>query len=91
MRRTAFLVSLFTRDQLVQALRGRDPELQRQLVELETFGQETPAEEKLAKRGKGREADIFRHWLLARLNEAELVEDDEAGEPDDEEDLGDQQ
>jgi hypothetical protein len=41
--------------------------------------------------GKGREADIFRHWLLARLNEAELVEDDEAGEPDDEEDLGDQQ
>src|SRR5919199_1325816 len=22
--------------------------------------------------GKGREADIFRHWLLARLNEAEL-------------------
>jgi hypothetical protein len=24
--------------------------------------------------GKGREADIFRHWLLARLNEAELVD-----------------
>lgn len=29
--------------------------------------------------GKGREADIFRHWLLARLNEAELKEDDETG------------
>ena len=26
--------------------------------------------------GKGREADIFRHWLLARLNEAELAEED---------------
>lgn len=38
--------------------------------------------------GKGREADIFRHWLLARLNEAELVESEEA-EQGDEEDLGD--
>ena len=37
--------------------------------------------------GKGREADIFRHWLLARLNEAELTERDESGERD-EEDLG---
>jgi hypothetical protein len=27
--------------------------------------------------GKGREADIFRHWLLARLNEAQL-EDEES-------------
>ena len=26
--------------------------------------------------GKGREADIFRHWLLARLNEAELERED---------------
>src|SRR5215212_8965369 len=26
--------------------------------------------------GKGREADVFRHWLLARLNEAELHEED---------------
>jgi hypothetical protein len=25
--------------------------------------------------GKGREADIFRHWLLARLNEAEIIEE----------------
>ena len=24
--------------------------------------------------GKGREADIFRNWLLARLNEAELTD-----------------
>ncbi|HKQ51468.1 MAG TPA: hypothetical protein VJT74_03810 [Pyrinomonadaceae bacterium] len=24
--------------------------------------------------GKGREADIFRHWLLAKLNEADLTE-----------------
>ena len=42
-RRTAFLVSLFTRDRLVSALRARDPELHRQLVELETYGME-PAE-----------------------------------------------
>lgn len=27
--------------------------------------------------GKGTEADIFRHWLMARLNEAELTRDDE--------------
>ncbi|MCA1557023.1 MAG: hypothetical protein LC731_00615 [Acidobacteria bacterium] len=34
--------------------------------------------------GKGTEADIFRHWLMARLNEAELSVDDEeaAGEED---------
>src|SRR4051812_33897676 len=37
--------------------------------------------------GKGREADIFRQWMLARLNEAELTEREEtAGE----EDSGDQ-
>lgn len=38
--------------------------------------------------GKGREADIFRHWLLARLDEAELTEDGD-GDQRDEEDLGD--
>jgi len=38
--------------------------------------------------GKGREADIFRHWLLARLNEAELAPEDESGGRD-EEDQGD--
>jgi hypothetical protein len=27
--------------------------------------------------GKGTEADIFRHWLMARLSEAELSVDDE--------------
>jgi ParB family chromosome partitioning protein len=36
-RRTAFLVSLFTRDKLPGALRGRDNELNRQLTELEAF------------------------------------------------------
>jgi ParB family chromosome partitioning protein len=35
-RRTAFLVSLYTRERLVKALRERDPELNRQLVELES-------------------------------------------------------
>jgi hypothetical protein len=30
--------------------------------------------------GKGREADIFRHWLLARLNEARLEEEGEEEE-----------
>ena len=33
--------------------------------------------------GKGREADIFRHWLLARLNEAELTSRDETTEEED--------
>jgi hypothetical protein len=33
--------------------------------------------------GKGQEADIFRHWLLARLNEAELT-DSEIGDTTDE-------
>ncbi|MGP0065863.1 MAG: HEAT repeat domain-containing protein [Isosphaeraceae bacterium] len=35
-RRTAFLLALHTRDRLLQLLRSRDPELQRQLVELES-------------------------------------------------------
>jgi hypothetical protein len=30
--------------------------------------------------GKGSEADIFRHWLLARLSEAELQEEDETAQ-----------
>lgn len=38
-RRTAYLVSLFTRPKLVKPLRERDPELQRQLVELEALAQ----------------------------------------------------
>src|SRR5262249_9746457 len=39
-RRTAFQLTLYARPHLVQALRERDKELNRQLVELETFGQE---------------------------------------------------
>ena len=35
--------------------------------------------------GKGEEADIFRHWLMARMNEAELFrEEDASGDEDDE-------
>jgi hypothetical protein len=30
--------------------------------------------------GKGREADIFRQWLLARLNETDLNAKDETAE-----------
>lgn len=35
--------------------------------------------------GKGREADIFRQWVVARLTEAELTNDEEAGAEDSEE------
>jgi ParB family chromosome partitioning protein len=35
-RRVAFLLSLYTREKLLEALRQRDPELQRQLTELES-------------------------------------------------------
>jgi ParB family chromosome partitioning protein len=48
-RRTAFLLSLCARDKLVHALRARDPELDRQLLELEHFGKEAPSEPKAAK------------------------------------------
>jgi hypothetical protein len=34
--------------------------------------------------GKGREADIFRQWMLARLNEAELSNEEVAEEEDEE-------
>jgi hypothetical protein len=34
--------------------------------------------------GKGREADIFRQWMLARLNEAELTNEESAGDEDEE-------
>src|SRR5262249_47786340 len=40
-RRAAYLISLFTRPKLVETLRERDPELQRQLSELETFGKQS--------------------------------------------------
>src|SRR5262249_24761166 len=45
-RRTAFLLSLYTRERLAKALRERDAELDRQLVELEHFGKEAPEEKK---------------------------------------------
>lgn len=37
--------------------------------------------------GKGEEADIFRHWLMARMNEAELFRDEEAAGEEDEQPL----
>lgn len=37
--------------------------------------------------GKGEEADIFRRWLMARLNEAELFRDEEATDDEDEQGL----
>ncbi|MBI1914559.1 MAG: HEAT repeat domain-containing protein, partial [Planctomycetes bacterium] len=47
-RRTAFLLTLYTRPKLVGTLRKRDLELDRQLTELETFGKE-PAPQAEAK------------------------------------------
>ncbi|HZW33087.1 MAG TPA: HEAT repeat domain-containing protein, partial [Isosphaeraceae bacterium] len=41
-RRTAFLLSLHTRERLLQVLRSRDPDLQRQLVELASAADSTP-------------------------------------------------
>jgi hypothetical protein len=37
--------------------------------------------------GKGEEADIFRHWLMARMNEAELFRDEEDTGDEDEQKL----
>ncbi len=54
-RRTAFLVSLYTRDRLVPALRQRDPELNRQLTELES-GEWAQAKEEKPKPAKARPA-----------------------------------
>jgi ParB family chromosome partitioning protein len=52
-RRVAFLVSLFGRPRLVTALRQQDPELHRQLVEMETGGKEgEPAAARKSKKGK---------------------------------------
>jgi ParB family chromosome partitioning protein len=42
-RRVAFLLSLYTRDKLLKALRARDPELERQLTELESGSLEAEA------------------------------------------------
>jgi ParB family chromosome partitioning protein len=43
-RRVAFLLSLYTREKLLRALRSRDPELERQLAELESGTLPTLAE-----------------------------------------------
>jgi ParB family chromosome partitioning protein len=43
-RRIAFLLSLYTRDRLLRALRGRDRDLSRQLAELEAAATATEAE-----------------------------------------------
>ncbi len=54
-RRVAFLLSLYTRERLIQALRPRDPELDRQLTELElgTLPEMAVAEEKVAPTEEG--------------------------------------
>jgi hypothetical protein len=39
--------------------------------------------------GKGREAEIFREWLTARLTEADLTTDEETGDPEDADDADD--
>ncbi|AMV40466.1 HEAT repeat domain-containing protein [Planctomyces sp. SH-PL62] len=53
-RRVAFLLSLQTRPALLQALRSRDPELQRQLADLEGSDEgPTPEPAKKARKGRG--------------------------------------
>ncbi|WP_435011632.1 HEAT repeat domain-containing protein [Tundrisphaera lichenicola] len=60
LRQSAFLLALHTRDRLLQALRSRDPELHRQLAELEGPGTEASATgppsppEKPSKKAKGK-------------------------------------
>ncbi|SIO58295.1 chromosome partitioning protein, ParB family [Singulisphaera sp. GP187] len=53
-RRTAFLLSLSTREPLLEALRRRDPDLQRQLLELEGAPAEEESSEKKARPAKPR-------------------------------------
>ncbi len=66
-RRTAFLISLCTRDRLPPALRARDPELHRQLVELETFGQEAEPEGKEKKGKKTEKAEPALQKVAAQV------------------------
>ena len=56
-RRTAFLLSLHTRERLLEALRSVDPELQRQLAELEGATAEEAAPPAKAKKGKPAKAE----------------------------------
>ncbi len=64
MRQVAFLLALQTRPRLLQALRSRDPELQRQLLEMEGTPAAPSPPEKEAKKPK------------AKANEAPLEEAD---------------
>ncbi len=85
-RRVAFLLSLYTREKLLTALRPRDPELDRQLTELEsgTLPEMTAAEEKEAPTEEtpatpqgpsapaaGVLGELTRNVVLARLDELE--------------------
>lgn len=54
-RKVAFLVSLFTRPGLAAALRGRDPEVERQLDELENIGKEQKPEDAKAEKKEAKE------------------------------------
>ena len=53
-RRVSFLLALHTRPRLLQALRSRDPDLQRQLADL---GETRPSEPSPAKKSKATDAD----------------------------------
>src|SRR5262249_4073833 len=55
------------RDKLAPALRARDPELHRQLVELETFGQEVEAEVKEKKGKKTEKAEPAKEKVAAQV------------------------
>lgn len=77
-RRVAFLLSLYTREKLVQALRSRDPELNRQLTELESGTLPTLEEKPAPKADRpaatpatplGAAADIDATVLFARAEE----------------------
>jgi ParB family chromosome partitioning protein len=57
LRQTAFLLALQTRPRLLEVLRSRDPELQRQLLELEGTPLEAVPPEKEAKKSKGKAAE----------------------------------
>ncbi len=65
LRQAAFLLALHTRPRLLQALRSRDPDLQRQLLELEGTPPEAAPPEKEAKKPRGKAAE-------ATLEEADV-------------------
>jgi ParB family chromosome partitioning protein len=65
LRQVAFLLVLLTRPRLLQALRSRDPELQRQLLELEGTPPTAASPEKEMKKPQGKTAE-------ATLEEADI-------------------